>query len=854
MNIAPSTPATITPDHPALLALAEAPVLLVVSDFDGTLSPIAPRPGDARADLAGATALRGFTRSPRTYAAVLSGRSIDELRGLLGTDPGVLLVGSHGAEWEDEPANPGVEEIERIGQIRAEVRRIAAAHEGALCESKPFGAALHMRCCAPEVKAVALAAARAGPWAWPGVHAIEGHDVVEFAVRPQDKGGALAALRRRIAATHVLFIGDDATDERAFASMPPGDLSVKVGPGATSARFRVAGQHAVAPLLEALRIARARAIESTAPRPITAHALLSDQRSVALVDDRGSVQWMCLPQADSGSLFGGLLGSRGGRFAVHPEVLGAEPVPPGEQQYEPDSMVLRTEWPGLRVFDYLDCSGGRAFQRSGRTDLIRVVEGTARCRVSFEPRPDFGRGAVTITPFDEGLRFECGPDVGVLRSPGVRWEVASTPTGASAHASIDPTAGPVVFELRWGLAGAGASVLDEPERRRQTIRFWNGWASSLRLPEVGAEDAKRSALVLKALCHGPTGAILAAATTSLPEQFGGVRNWDYRFCWPRDACLSARAMLRLGNTGVPMKLLDWLVGVVATAPSPDRLRPIYTVSGTLLSPEAEITALEGYDRSAPVRIGNAADAQVQLDVFGPIVDLVAALAETGSPVTPDHWRLVRAMVEAVELRWREPDHGIWEIRGPKQRHVHSAVMCWLAATRGAQIAREVVGQPRPSWEALAAEIKADLLANGFNTAVGAFTTAYGSAHLDAAALWAVISGLLPPDDPRAVSTVRAVQRLLLKGPVVMRYRFDDGLPGIEGGFVIAAFWLAECLWMIGDREAAVDLFHRARDLKGPTGLLAEQHDPVRNLPLGNYPQAYSHLGLINAACRLSGRP
>lgn len=834
----------------ALASLSAARILLVACDFDGTLSPIAPRPELARADPRALGALRALAALPRTWCAVVSGRGREELERLLGSHAGppVLLVGSHGAEgpfWGDAPH---AEEIERAAVIRAELGRIAAEHPGAIAEAKPFGGALHVRGCSDHDQARALEAADRALGSLAGLHRMSGHAVAEYSVRPHDKGGALATLRYRLAASRAVFIGDDRTDEDAFALLSGDDLGVRVGPGPTLASMRLDCQERVAPLLEDLLERRRSHLASEKPVRITDHGLLSDQRTVGLVDHRGGVSWLCLPRADSSSLFGRLLGRRGGSFVCRPELNEG----PGRQSYLNDTMILRTAWPEGTVTDYLDCSAGRAFQRPGRSDLIRVIEGRGAWRLHFEPAPDYGRGGVELTLVDHGIRIDAGNDTASLLSPGVRWALRSAPCGQAACATVELGTEPLVLEFRWGMAGAPAAAPTQASRRAQTERFWSGWASTLRLPPLAPELVKRSALVLKALCHGPSGGILAAATTSLPEQAGGVRNWDYRFCWPRDACLSALALLRLGNTGVAMKLLDWLAAVVAETPSPDRLRPIYTVSGGALWPEAEISTLEGYHHSAPVRVGNAADNQVQLDVFGPIVDLVAASAREGSPVTPEHWRLVQSMVEAVALRWREPDHGIWEIRGPRQRHVHSAVMGWLAATRAAGIASDVTGRERPEWRRLAEDIREDLVRHAYCPRLEAFPGVFGGEHLDAAALWVLLSGMLPPDDRRAVSTVRAVEHRLRRGPVVDRYRLDDGLPGLEGGFVITAFWLAEALWLIGDRASARDLFDQTCALAGPTGLLAEQHDPLQDEPLGNYPQAYSHLGLINAAVRLSG--
>lgn len=836
---------------PGLLSACEAPIMLVACDFDGTLSPIAPTPDEARADPEAISALAALSRLAGTYAAVVSGRSLEALRRLTGSPRGVWLVGSHGAEPDDAEAPvPGIDAGTR-GELQALLYRIADATPGGLVEEKPGGMALHVRRCEASAARRALDQAREAAACIAGLHMLEGDRVLELSWWSPDKYAALQRLRRRSAATAVVFIGDDTTDEHAFArmSLVGGEVAVRVGPGETSAGVRVGDQARVGALLRAIGAARGRWLAAHRPVPIERHSLLSDQRTMSLVDDRGRVVWLCLPRADSGAVFAELLGGpEAGFFAVEPAV---DPGP-AVQSYAGDTMVLRTRWSNVSVTDYLDCAGGRAYQRAGRSDLVRVLEGTGRVRVTLAPRFDFGRRQTTITPRPDGLEIEAGADALALHAPGIRWSIRHESGSDTAEAEIELSGEPVVLELRSGIPNLVASRTPEASRREQTLKFWSGWSSALRPPTLARAQAVRSALLLKALCYGPTGAIHAAATTSLPEQPGGERNWDYRFCWPRDACLAASALTRLGNTGVAMKLLDWLVGVVESVDVPEHLRPIYTVTGDELWPEAEIGALRGYAASRPVRIGNAADHQVQLDVFGPIVDLVAMVAEAGLPVTPEHWRLVQAMVSAVAARWNEPDHGIWEIRGPKRHHVHSRTMCWLAASRGAMVAELVTGKPRPEWAALAETIRTDVLEHGYSAERGAFVIAYGSRALDAAALWVVLSGMIAPDDPRAVSTVRAVQRELLEGAGVYRYREDDGLAGEEGAFVITSFWLAEALWLIGDRTSAVELFNRAADLAGPTGLIAEQCDPRRGLALGNIPQAYSHLGLINAAMRLSG--
>jgi GH15 family glucan-1,4-alpha-glucosidase len=315
--------------------------------------------------------------------------------------------------------------------------------------------------------------------------------------------------------------------------------------------------------------------------------------------------------------------------------------------------------------------------------------------------------------------------------------------------------------------------------------------------------------------------------------------------------MSAAALVRIGNTGIALKLLDWLVQVVEHCESPERLRPLYTLSGNTLGPEAEISELSGYGHSRPVRIGNAASHQVQLDVFGPVVELVSLMADSGAPVTPEQWHLVEAMVKAVEVRWEEPDHGIWEIRGPKRHHVHSKTMCWYAVDRGLRVAAEAMGVDRPEWVRLRDRIAADVLERGFNAQAGFFTAAYGEPTADASSLLIGLVGLVAPSDPRFIATVDALGHELRDGPAVHRYLGDDGLPGREGAWVICACWLVEALALIGRTDEARTLFDQVASLAGPTGLMSEEWDARHGIPLGNFPQAYSHLGIINAAVRLS---
>jgi GH15 family glucan-1,4-alpha-glucosidase len=480
-----------------------------------------------------------------------------------------------------------------------------------------------------------------------------------------------------------------------------------------------------------------------------------------------------------------------------------------------------------------------------------MIEGTGRVAIEFAPRLDFGRHATHLREVADGLRIEGSLDPVVLRSPGIRWNLTEDGPHQRAVADIELTGKPVVLELRYGISNAHDLVVSTDKRMEQTARFWESWAQSLQLPSLFANEVRRSALVLKALSYGPTGAIAAAATTSLPEHIGGIRNWDYRYCWLRDAALSATALVRLGSSGIGTRLVDWILGIMDREESPDQFRPVYTMTGGHLGAEADIRELSGYRGSRPVRVGNAAAQQLQLDVFGPIMELLDVLTESGVAFSNEHWRLTQSIVNAVTARWHEPDHGIWEIRGPQQHHVHSKVMCWMAVDRALKISRAFTGEQPPEWLELRRTIADDVLNRGWSSTLNAFAATYDLHAPDAATLHIGLSGLLPGSDSRFVSTVEAVERSLRRGPTVYRYHYDDALPGREGGFHFCTAWLIESLVMIGQTGRAKALLEDFIGLLGPTGLGPEEYCPKTQTSLGNHPQAYTHIGMINAALAVS---
>ncbi|MEV3964260.1 trehalose-phosphatase [Nocardia sp. NPDC050193] len=833
----------------ALSTVARVPRLLVASDYDGTLAPIVSDPAKAYPHGESVRALRALAGLSGTTAAVISGRALRDLAALSRLPVEVQLIGSHGSEFDvgfvhaiDSDAR------QLLREVVTALNKIAADHPGVTVETKPASVALHVRNAAPEIGRRALGQARQGPACWVGVQVTEGKAVIELAVVPTDKGSALSTVRHQESAAAAVFFGDDVTDEKAFRALSGPDIGIKVGEGESLAKYRVdsteAVSHALAFLLEERRTWLAGA---SAPR-IERLTMMASPRSVALVTPDATVTWFCHPEPDSAAVFAHLLGGMdAGHFSITPQ----RPGLPLSQRYVDGTMTVETRWAKLQVTDYLPHDVD-----PDRTDLTRVITGTAPAEISFAPRPEFGQVPVSIQVETDGLRVWGTNDPVVLRAPGVQWQIHSDGAHDTATAVVDPSDGPIVLELRCGTNDLTPAATGEDERRRIAELYWKEWAATLDLPALKPDLMKRSALTLRGLVHAPSGSILAAATTSLPEDIGGVRNWDYRYCWLRDAALTAGALVSLGSLGEAEQYLEWVHRVLETLPGPERLHPLYTIYGETLPPEAVIDQLPGYAGSRPVRVGNAANMQVQLDVFGPIVDLITSLAHarekqgTTDPrkVLPDaDWELVHAMVSAVQRRWTEPDHGIWEIRGNPRHHVYSKVMGWLTIDRALTLAEKFDRPVDSDWAPLRETIAAEVKAKGWNDEVQSYTAAYDGTDLDAATLHIGLSGLIDPSDPRFAATVVATEAELRSGSTVYRYHHDDGLPGGEGGFHLCAAWLVEAYLLIGKRSDAEALFAQLVDVAGPTGLLSEEYDPVAERSLGNHPQAYSHLGLLRCA-------
>jgi trehalose-phosphatase len=830
--------------------LAQAPTILVACDYDGTIAPIVDDPMKAQPLREATVALRNLALLPQTDVAVISGRSLRDLAALSRLPVEIHLVGSHGSEFDIDFAldlDPALRA--RRTALLDGLRPLVAAHDGLFLEKKPASMAVHYRNTEPEAGPEILGALEALATTIGDLAVHHGKMVCELLLVPSDKGHALNTVRANVGAAAVLFLGDGIADEDGFATLAGPDVGVKVGEGDTIAPFRVDSPEKVAALLAILCQRRSEWLAGDGVTAIEDHSILSDQRTAALVTPDARITWLCVPRIDSSAIFAELIGGpAAGHFSVQPSEPSSEPT----QTYLDDSLVLRTSWGSVTVTDYLDCSDGRPVRMSGRTDLIRVIEGSGRAVIEFAPRLDFGRFPTQLEVRDGGLEVVNAHDLVVLRSPGVAWTVAEHGMHQIATAVVDLRDGPVTLELRCGTASLRPDRSEERERRVRTTAFWSEWARRLELPPVASEMVRRSALTLKALCYGPTGAILAAPTTSLPEFIGGVRQWDYRYCWIRDAALSAGSLVRLGSINEAMDLLDWLLGVIETSDvGVERLSPLYTVNGQSLPPEASIDELSGYAGSRPVRIGNAADHQVQLDVFGPVLQLIHQLGEVDAPLSAKHWRLVEDLVHAVEQRWIEPDQGIWEVRSGPRHHTHSKVMCWVTVDRAIHVAENVFGRERPDWTILKDRIADDILANGWDDEAGYFTTAYDGTDIDASVLSIGLFGLVEPDDPRFASTIAAVETWLRTGDTVYRYKHEDGLPGDEGGFNLMTSWLIDAKILTGDLDGARHLFARYLELAGPTGLIPEEVDPHTGRGLGNHPQAYSHLGLINNACNLA---
>lgn len=826
--------------------IARTPSLLVCCDYDGTLAPIVEDPARALPLAEAVGGLRALSQLPSTTAAVVSGRALRDLAALSRLPSEIHLVGSHGSEFDwDFDRELTTQQVNLLAEIDAQARDLAGEISGVRLEHKPAGVAVHVRGVTDPLEGEALLErVEDALGSIDGVWVRHGKKVLELSVVHSDKADAVALLRHRLGASAVVFIGDDLTDESVFAELSGPDLGVKVGPGETRAEFRVDDPHEVAVLLAEILAERQRWLLGGHAHPIEDYTLLADGRTVALLSARGGIDWFCAPDPDSPALFAALLGDvTAGHFTITP----VTDDPPMSTTYLSDTMVARTRWAGLTVTDFGDGGPDLTPDADGVIRLVRIISGSTPARVEFCPRPQFSAVPVTLQVVSGGLVVQGASDAICLSAPGVEWVITEGVGGETATAIIDASAQDVRLELRYGTDDVG--VAREGRTPEQVEQAWRSWVSTLTLPGINPLWERRSALTLKALCFAPTGGVLAAATTSLPEGIGGLRNWDYRYVWIRDAALTVRALVDVGSLTEAEGYLHWLHDVVAAATSPERLHPLYSIYGTELGPEAVLDHLPGYAGSRPVRVGNAAQGQVQLDVFGPVVALVDEVSEARGSVNDGEWQMVVDCVTAVSHRWTEPDHGIWEIRDHPRHHVHSRMMCWLAADRGARVAQRR-GAPHAPWIELAERIVADIEEHGFDVDLNAYVCAYDRRDADAAVLHGLLEGY-PASADRIAGTVAYIEKHLRRSGGVYRYLYDDGLPGHEGAMHICGAWLAAAYVRLGQLDHAHQMLTAMSDAAGVTDLLPEQVDPVEGRGLGNHPQAYSHLGALVVARELS---
>jgi GH15 family glucan-1,4-alpha-glucosidase len=594
------------------------------------------------------------------------------------------------------------------------------------------------------------------------------------------------------------------------------------------------------------------------PLPIEDYALIGDCASAAIVGRNGSVDWLCLPRFDSGACFAALLGdSSNGRWKIAP----VHPAPRVTRSYRGDSLVLETVFETdegrVAVIDLMP----RA-RRSASDDvpenssLVRIVEGRrGRVAMTMELglRFDYGSSVpwVTALPSGEpGLVAVVGPEMVVLRTP-VKLEGRHLTTFAEFTVGEGER---VPFVLTHGPSHRGIPpALEAGKALEATEEFWRDWSGRCKYQGPYHEPVLRSLLTLKALTYAPTGGIAAAATTSLPEQLGGTRNWDYRFCWLRDATITLLALMHGGYYEEAGAWRDWLHRAIAG--SPEQVQIMYGLSGERRLAEWEVPWLPGYESSSPVRIGNAAADQLQLDVYGEVMDALHFARDGGLVAAPESWDLQRMMVEHLEAIWSQPDEGIWETRAGRVNFTYSKVMCWVALDRSVRDAEaHGLDAPLERWKALRDEIHATICREGFSTKKNSFVQSFGSQELDASLLLIPQVGFLPATDERVHGTILAIRRELMDGGFVLRYRTDrsrDGLPPGEGAFLACSFWLADCLNMIGHHKEAHEMFERLLALRNDVGLLSEEYDPGAKRLVGNFPQAFSHVSLIGTALNLT---
>jgi GH15 family glucan-1,4-alpha-glucosidase len=580
-------------------------------------------------------------------------------------------------------------------------------------------------------------------------------------------------------------------------------------------------------------------------RRIEDYAMIGDLQTAALVERGGSIDWLCFPRFDSGACFASLLGTpENGRWLVAP-VEGGKTT----RRYLHGTFVLETTWECedgvVRVLDFMP-------PRGKAPDVVRIVEGVkgrVQMRSELVIRFDYGKIVPWVRREDHARLAIAGPDGLCFRTPAHTYgeNMRTVSTFAVDEGERIP------FVLTWFPSHGDAPAEIDPEvALSETETFWREWneACEVQLPPESKDVLQRSLMVLKALTYAPTGGIVAAPTTSVPERIGGVRNWDYRYCWLRDATLTLLSLLSAGYVEEAGQWRRWLLRAVAGDPADIQI--MYSVAGDRRLTELELPWLQGYEGSAPVRIGNAASEQLQIDVFGEVMDAFFLARAHGLPKEKSAWSLQKLLLSYLESVWFKPDQGIWEIRGERRHFVHSKVMAWVAFDRAVRtIEEQGLDGDVDKWRAVRDTIHAQVCERGFDEKLGSFVRSYGSKELDACLLLLPLVGFLPASDPRVQGTVEAVERGLVAHGFVLRYRTHedgvDGLPPGEGVFLPCSFWLVDCLELLGRHDDAHALFDRLLSLANDVGLLSEEYDPVAKRLLGNFPQAFTHLALVNSA-------
>jgi GH15 family glucan-1,4-alpha-glucosidase len=594
------------------------------------------------------------------------------------------------------------------------------------------------------------------------------------------------------------------------------------------------------------------------------YAIVGDMQSGALVSAEGSVDWLCLPRFDSEACFSAILGTEDHgcwRIAPADAFTGSGPITASRatasRRYAGDTLILQTQWEtadgAAEVTDFMPPR-----EDDEPPVLIRLVTGVSgTVDMGLRLTLRFGYGSIVpwVTKAEGGIRATAGPDSIWLRTP-----VDLVPRGLAHTATFAVAAGEVVpFVLTYVPSHQGPPAeLDAVRSLEATTKFWDDWASRCTYQGTYRDAVVRSLITLKALTYRPTGGIVAAATTSLPEDIGGVRNWDYRYCWLRDATITLEALLRTGYLEEAKAWRQWLGRTIAG--DPEDIQIMYGVAGERRLTEWEASWLPGYEASAPVRIGNAAAGQLQLDVYGEVIDALQLSWKSGLHDDPHTWSLQRSLLGFLERHWAEPDEGLWEVRGPRRHFVHSKVMAWVAFDRAATYADDM-GETKlaAKWRRIRDEINREVCEKGYDSKRGAFVQYYGASELDASVLLISDVGFLPADDPRLVSTMEVLERDLMQDGFLRRYELPpggtsavDGLTGSEGAFLACSFWLANALELSGRHEQAVELFERLLALRNDVGLLSEEYDPRYGRLVGNVPQAFSHVPLVQTALNLTG--